>query len=99
LNIKNQTERHLLGQDGSSCTQVVHAQAFEFFRCFPCGINLDYSRVLNSNVIGSHQRKLTNRFLRLQSLYLFNAHFYRVARPDEKGVAKEVIKFAYLNFF
>ena len=84
---------------GSSCTQVVHAQAFAFFGGIPCGINLDNSRVLDSNVIGSRQRKLTNRFLRLQSHYLFRAHFYRVARPVEKGVAKGVVKFAYLKFF
>ena len=84
---------------GSSCTQVVHAQAFAFFGGIPCGINLDNSRVLDSNVIGSRQRKLTNRFLRLQSHYLFRAHFYRVTRPVEKGVAKGVVKFAYLKFF
>jgi transposase len=85
---------------GSSCTQVVYsAQAFAFFGGIPCGISHDNSRVLDSNVIGSRQRKLTNRFLRLKSHSLFRAHFYRVARPVEKGVAKDVIKFAYLNFF
>jgi len=75
------------GKMGSSCTQVVHAQAFAFFGGIPCGINLDNSRVLDSNVIGSRQRKLTNRFLQLQSQNLFRAHFYRVARPDEEAVA------------
>ncbi len=76
-----------------------HARAFEFFGGVPQRISYDNSKVLVSKVIGSHERKLTDGFLQLQSHYLFREHFCRVARPNEKGVVEGVVKFARLNFF
>jgi transposase len=76
-----------------------HAQAFEFFGGVPQRISYDNSKVLVSKVLGSHERKLTDGFLQLQSHYLFREHFCRVARPNEKGVVEGVVKFTRLNFF
>jgi hypothetical protein len=74
-------------------------RAFEFFGGVPNRISYDNSKVLVSKIIGPHERKLTDGFLKLQSHYLFREHFCRVARPNEKGVVEGLIKFTRLNFF
>jgi transposase len=76
-----------------------HVRAFEFFGGVPQRISYDNSRVLVSKIIGPHERKLTDGFLKLQSHYLFREHFCRVRRPNEKGVVEGVVKFTRLNFF
>jgi transposase len=76
-----------------------HVRAFEFFGGVPQRISYDNSRVLVSKIIGPHDRKLTDGFLKLQSHYLFREHFCRVRRPNEKGVVEGVVKFTRLNFF
>jgi transposase len=76
-----------------------HVRAFEFFGGVPETISYDNSKVLVSKIIGPHERKLTDGFLKLQSHYLFREHFCRVRRPNEKGVVEGVVKFARLNFF
>jgi transposase len=76
-----------------------HVRGFEFFGGVPNRISYDNSRVLVSKIVGSHQRKLTDGFLQLQSHYLFREHFCRVRRANEKGVVEGVVKFARLNFF
>jgi transposase len=76
-----------------------HVRAFEFFGGVPKRISYDNSRVLVSKIIGPHDRKLTDGFLKLQSHYLFREHFCRVRRPNEKGVVEGVVKFTRLNFF
>jgi len=76
-----------------------HLRAFEFFGGVPQRISYDNSRVLVSKIIGPHERKLTDGFLKLQSHYLFREHFCRVRRPNEKGVVEGVVKFTRLNFF
>ena len=76
-----------------------HVRAFEFFGGVPNRISYDNSKVLVSKIIGPHERKLTDGFLKLQSHYLFREHFCRVARPNEKGVVEGLIKFTRLNFF
>jgi transposase len=76
-----------------------HVRAFEYFGGVPNRISYDNSKVLVSKIIGSHERKLTDGFLKLQSHYLFREHFCRVGRPNEKGVVEGLIKFARLNFF
>ncbi len=75
-----------------------HMRAFEFFGGVPRRISYDNSTVLVSKVISSHERKLTDGFLKLQSHYLFREHFCRVARANEKGVVEGVVKYARLNF-
>lgn len=76
-----------------------HVRAFEYFGGVPNRISYDNSKVLVSKIIGPHERKLTDGFLKLQSHYLFREHFCRVARPNEKGVVEGLIKFTRLNFF
>ncbi len=48
-----------------------HVRAFEFFGGVPSRITYDNSRVLVFKIIGSHERRLTDGFLKLQSHYLF----------------------------
>ena len=84
------------------CTEVYyegHVRAFEFFGGVPSRITYDNTRVLVSKIIGSHERSLTQGFLRLQSHYLFREHFCRVARPNEKGVVEGTVKYTRLNYF
>lgn len=83
------------------CTETFwegHVQAFAFFGGVPVRITYDNSKVMVSQIIGSRQRKLTIGFLQLVSHYLFDYHFCRVRRANEKGVVEGVVKFARLNF-
>jgi transposase len=84
------------------CTETYwegHVRAFEFFGGVPRRITYDNSKVLVSSIIGPHDRKLTNAFLQLKSHYLFDHHFCRVRRPNEKGVVEGLVKYVRLNFF
>ncbi len=76
-----------------------HIQAFEFFRGVPRRITYDNSRILTSTIICYRGCKLTNGFLQLKSHYLFDHHFCRVRRANEKGVVEGVVKYVRLNFF
>jgi transposase len=76
-----------------------HVRAFESFGGVPTRISYDNSKVWVSKIVGAHERKLTDGFLKLQSHYLFREHFCRVGRANEKGVVEGVVKFARLNFF
>lgn len=76
-----------------------HVRAFEFFGGVPSRISYDNTRVLVAKIVGAHERKLTDGFLKLQSHYLFREHFCRVRRPNEKGVVEGVVNFTRLNFF
>src|SRR5215831_13320137 len=83
------------------CTETFwdgHARAFEFFGGVPRRITYDNSRVMVARIIGPHQRELTEGFLQLASHYLFDHHFCRVERPNEKGVVEGTVKFARLNY-
>jgi len=76
-----------------------HVEALEYFGGVPHRISYDNSKVMVSKIVGAHERKLTDGFLKLQSHYLFREHFCRVGRANEKGVVEGVVKFARLNFF
>lgn len=75
-----------------------HVRAFELFGGVPHRISYDNTRVLVSKIIGPHERELTDGFLKLQSHYLFQEHFCRVRRPNEKGVVEGVVKYVRQNF-
>lgn len=84
------------------CTETFqdgHVRAFQFFDGVPRRISYDNARTSVSQIIGTHARKLTYGFLQLQSHYLFEEHFCRVRRANEKGVVEGVVKFARLNYF
>lgn len=51
-----------------------------------------------SQILGK-ERRLTQGFLQLKSHYLFQHHFCRVARGNEKGVVEGQVKFTRLNYF
>jgi transposase len=57
-----------------------HARAFEFFRGVAQRISYDNSRALVAKIVGLHERKLTDGFLKLQSHYLLREHFCRIRR-------------------
>jgi transposase len=76
-----------------------HVRAFEFFEGSPRRITYDNSKVLVSQILQGRDRKLTKVFLELQSHYLFDHHFCRVRRPNEKGVVEGLVKYVRLNFF
>jgi transposase len=83
------------------CTETFwdgHARAFEFFGGVPRRITYDNSRVMVARIVGPRQRELTRGFLQLESHYLFDHHFCRVERPNEKGIVEGTVKFARLNF-
>ena len=76
-----------------------HVRAFESFGGVPVRITYDNSRVLTSQIICSRGSELTKGFLQLKSHYLFDHHFCRVRRANEKGVVEGVVKYVRLNFF
>ena len=85
------------------CTETFwegHVQAFGFFGGVPRRITYDNTRVAVSKILGGGKdRQLTRGFLQLKSHYLFNHHFCRIARGNEKGVVEGLVKFTRLNFF
>jgi len=74
-----------------------HVRAFEFFGGVPWRISYDNTSIAVKEIAG-RERKLTNGFLRLQSHYLFKAHFCQPGRPNEKGVVEGAVGFARRNF-
>ena len=84
------------------CTETFWAgmvRAFAFFGGVPRRITFDNEGILVAEVLGPHGRKVTRGFLELQSHYLFEEHFCRVYRANEKGVVEGTVKYARLNFF
>ena len=85
------------------CTETFwegHVQAFEFFGGVPRRISYDNTKVAVAQIIGGGKaRRLTRGFCQLKSHYLFEHHFCRPARGNEKGVVEGVVKFTRLNFF
>ena len=84
------------------CTETFwegHVQGFEFFGGVARRISYDNSRVMVAKILQRRDRRLTQGFLQLKSHYLFDHHFCRVARPNEKGVVEGTVKYARLNYF
>ncbi len=85
------------------CTETFwegHVQGFEFFGGVPRRITYDNTRIAVAQIIGgSRERKLTRGFCQLKSHYLFDHHFCRVGRGNEKGVVEGRVKFTRLNKF
>lgn len=84
------------------CTEAFwegHVRAFEFFGFVPRRITYDNTRVAISAILGARLRKLTDAFKQLISHYLFDPHFCRVRRANEKGVAEGAVKYSRLTFF
>lgn len=75
-----------------------HRRAFEFFEGVPWRITYDNDQALAAEILGPHERRLTEGFLQLQSHYLFEPHFCQVRRAHEKGVVESMVKYVRLNF-
>lgn len=83
------------------CTETFqegHRRAFEFFAGVPRRISYDNSKIAVSKIVGGRGREATEEFLRLESHYLFEHHFCRVRRPNEKGHVENLLGFARRNF-
>src|SRR5262245_15640944 len=79
------------------CTEAFlegHVRAFAFFGGVPRRISYDNTRVAVAQVTGGRDRKVTDAFLRLKSHHLFEGHFCRVRRPNEKGHVETLVGFA-----
>lgn len=75
-----------------------HIRAFDFFGGVPNRITADNAKSLVAKVIGPNERKLTVGFMALKSHYLFDTHFCRVRRANEKGVAENVVRYSRQNY-
>ena len=83
------------------CTETFwegHVRAFEFFGAVPSRISYDNTTIAVSKIMEGQERQLTQGFLQLQSHYLFDHHFCRAARGNEKGVVEGLVKYSRLNF-
>ena len=83
------------------CTEgflEAHLKAFAFFGFVPRRISYDNTKVAVTQITGAHRRKLTTAFARLVGHYLFEPHFCRVRRANEKGVVEGAVRYSRLNF-
>jgi transposase len=83
------------------CTEAFlegHVRAFAFLGGVPRRISYDNLKIAVAKITGSRQRRLTDAFLRLASHHLFEPHFCRVRRPNEKGHVETLVGFARRNF-
>ena len=81
------------------CTETFHAghvTAFEFFGAVPRKTDYDNTSIAVSKVVG-RDRVLTREFLRLESHFLFDHHFCRVGRGNEKGHVETHVGYARRN--
>jgi len=84
------------------CTESfleAHVAAFAFFGFVPGRITYDNTKVAVAQILGPHERRLTTAFGRLVSHFLFETHFCRVRRANEKGVVEGSVRYSRLNFF
>ncbi len=76
--------------------QAAHVAAFSFFGGVPTRTSYDNTTIAVKKVIGT-ERELTREFLRLESHFLFNHHFCRVGRGNEKGVVEGLVGYGRRN--
>ncbi len=78
--------------------QEGHKRAFEFFGSVPTRISYDNSKIAVAKITGSRDREPTCEFLRLQSHYLYEAHFCLVRRANEKGHVENLVGYTRRNY-
>lgn len=81
------------------CTETFHAghlAAFDFFGAVPLRTSYDNTSIAVKKIVG-RERELTCEFLRLQSHFLFEAHFCRVRRGNEKGHVETHVGYSRRN--
>ncbi len=83
------------------CTEAFlegHVRAFAFLGGVPRRISYDNLKIAVAKIVGGRGREITAEFLRLKSHHLFESHFCRVRRPNEKGHVETLVGFARRNF-
>jgi transposase len=83
------------------CTETFqegHCRAFRYFGGVPTRISYDNSKIAVATIVGQRGQTPTREFLRLVSHFLFEHHFCRVRRPNEKGHVEVMVGFARRNF-
>jgi transposase len=83
------------------CTEAfleAHLKAFAFFGFVASRISYDNTKVAVTQITGAHRRKLTAAFARLVGHYLFQPHFCRIRRANEKGVVEGAVRYSRQNF-
>ena len=83
------------------CTETFqegHKRAFAFLGGAPRRISYDNSKIAVAKITGGRGREATAEFLRMESHYLFEHHFCRVRRPNEKGHVENLLGFARRNY-
>ena len=83
------------------CTEAFlegHVRAFDFLGGVPRRISYDNLKIAVARITGGRGREVTAEFFRLRSHHLFESHFCRVRRPNEKGHVETLVGYARRNF-
>jgi transposase len=83
------------------CTETFHeghARAFAFLGGVPSRISYDNTKIAVTKLVGPHERRLSQDFLRLQAHFAFAAHFCRVRQAHEKGHVENGVGYVRRNF-
>ena len=93
------SDTYFLSAYPRECTetfQAAHIAGFSFFGGVPIRTSYDNTTIAVSKVMG-RERVLTRAFLALQSHYLFDHHFCRVGRGNEKGHVETHVGYSRRN--
>lgn len=93
------SDAYFLSAYPRECTETFHAShqaSFDFYGGVPLRTSYDNTSIAVSKIVG-RERDLTREFLRLQSHFLFEAHFCRVRRGNEKGHVETHVGYARRN--
>ena len=93
------SDTYFLSAYPRECTetfQAAHVAGFEFFGGVPIRASYDNTSIAVSKVMG-RERELTRAFLTLQSHHLFEHHFCRVGRGNEKGHVENHVGYSRRN--
>jgi len=93
------SDAYFLSAYPRECTETFHAghqAGFDFYGGVPLRTSYDNTSIAVSKIVG-RERLLTREFLRLQSHFLFEAHFCRVRRGNEKGHVETHVGYARRN--
>ncbi len=76
--------------------QAGHQASFSFFGGVPTRISYDNTSIAVKKIVGT-ERELTTEFLRLESHFLYDHHFCRVGRGNEKGHVETHVGYSRRN--
>jgi transposase len=82
------------------CTEAFlegHVRAFDSLGGVPRRISYDHLKIAVARITGGRGREVTAEFFRPRSHHLFESHFCRVRRPNEKGHVEALVGYARRN--